>query len=162
MSPSEPRRSRTGSALSRVLLLAVLLLGFGSMHTLGHVQHEAHASTASPGSAGSRMLEPTPAPHTVPTPGAGAHSAPLESAGSGSGPHSASSQSTPPLPELDPTSVCLTLGTFAVVLLGVAPGAFLRWPSAPADSAAPVLFPARPPFPAPDEPSLSRLQVLRI
>ena len=78
MSPSEQRRSRTGSALARTLLIAVLLLGFGSMHTLGHLQHEAHAST---GATGSRTVEPTPAPHTVPTPGdtGGGH-------GHGSGP----------------------------------------------------------------------------
>ncbi|WP_017583359.1 DUF6153 family protein [Nocardiopsis valliformis] len=143
MSPSEPRRSRTGSALTRILLITVLLLGFGSMHTLGHVQHEAHASTGAHSS--------------------GAHSAGPHSAGTDStGGYSAAPESALSLPELDPTSVCLTLGAFVAVLLGVAPGAFLRWPRTPADTAGPALFPVRPPFPAPDEPSLSRLQVLRI
>jgi hypothetical protein len=158
--------------LTRTLLIAVLLLGFGSMHTLGHLQHEAHAST---GALGSLTVEPTPAPHTVPTPegtgeGHGCGSAPSvecdhRSGGGhtpGTGAHSAAPESALPLPELDPTSVCLTLGVFVADLLGVAPGAFLRWPSAPANSAGPPLLPVRPPFPAPDEPSLSRLQVLRV
>ncbi|GAA1459405.1 DUF6153 family protein [Nocardiopsis exhalans] len=148
MSSSEPRRSRTGSALTRILLITVLLLGFGSMHTLGHVQHEAHASTGA---------------HSSGAHSSGAHSADPHSAGTYStGAYSAAPESALPLPELDPTSVCLTLGAFVAVLLGVAPGAFLRWPSAPADTAGPALFPVRPPFPAPDGPSLSRLQVLRV
>ncbi|GAA1090922.1 DUF6153 family protein [Nocardiopsis metallicus] len=144
MSQSEPRRSRTGSALTRILLITVLLLGFGSMHTLGHVQHGAHASSGAHSS--------------------GAHSAGAHSAGStySTGAYSAAPESALSLPELDPTSVCPTLGAFVAVLLGVAPGAFLRWPGTPADTAGPALFPVRPPFPAPDEPSLSRLQVLRV
>ncbi|WP_026118871.1 hypothetical protein [Nocardiopsis ganjiahuensis] len=177
MSPSPPRRSRTGPAWTRVLLIGVLLLGFGAMHTLGHLQHEAHASTASPGA---QLAAPTPAPHvhggagaghtaatgvpagsghgsaTGPAAEAGTHSPTWDSASWGDGEHAAA------LPELDPTSACLTLGSFAVVLLGVAAIAFTRWPGPPLSPAGPVPRLPRSPFPTPDEPSLARLQVLRV
>lgn len=173
MSPSQLRRSRTGPAWTRVLLIGVLLLGFGAMHTLGHLQHEAHASTASPGA---QLVAPTPAPHvhgdagdghtaaagaghgsaTGPAAEAGTHSPTWGSASWGDGEHAAA------LPELDPTSTCLTLGSFAAVLLGVAAVAFTRWPGPPLSPAGPVPLPPRSPFPTPDEPSLTRLQVLRV
>ncbi|GAB3723990.1 DUF6153 family protein [Nocardiopsis oceani] len=144
MSPSEPRLRRRGPAWVRILLFTVLLLGFGAMHTLGHLQHEAHASTA-------------PAPAS-----ASAHAnTSAEPSGKAADSAHAADHGTA-LPELDPTSVCLTLGAFSVVLLGVAAVAFHRWPGPFLNPSAPVRRPPPPPPSVPDEPSLSRLQVLRI
>lgn len=178
MSPSEPHRSRTGPAWTRVLLIAALLFGFVAMHTLGHLQHEAHASTGFPGV---QSAEPTPVPHSLPVLSADEAShhpdvghAPEVGPGSGSGAHSVgwengatrengdTWENAAALPELDPTSVCLTLGSFVVVLLGVAAVAFVRWPGIPAKPTGPVLRPPRSPFPTPADPSLARLQVLRV
>lgn len=154
MSPSEPS-SRAGLAWTRVLLITALLIGFSAMHTLGHLQHEAHASTAAVQSA-----QPTQAPHADSLYAATDDHGTLERVAASVSP--APSASVSDLPELDPTSVCLTLGSFVVVLLGVAAVAFTRWPGAPAEPAAPFRSAPLPPFPTPDEPSLARLQVLRV
>ncbi|MFE9242995.1 hypothetical protein [Nocardiopsis sp. NPDC006938] len=175
MSPWEPS-SRTGPAWARALLIAVLLFGFAAMHTLGHLQHDGHAPSGSPAI---QLGQPVPAPHAVPLyaetddgrPSALPHVAEVagtpwdhgDGAPSGSA-HAAmaASASAPDLPELDPTSVCLTLGSFAVVLLGVAAIAFARWPGPPADPSTPLRRAPLPPVPTPDQPSLARLQVLRV
>ncbi|WP_431869776.1 hypothetical protein [Nocardiopsis eucommiae] len=155
MSPSEPS-SRAGLAWTRVLLIAALLFGFSAMHTLGHLQHEAHASTGS-----AQLAQPTQAPHAESLYTAtDDHGGTLERVAASIA--TPSSESASALPELDPTSVCLTLGSFVVALLGVAAVAFTRWPGAPADPVAPFRRAPLPPFPTPDQPSLARLQVLRV
>lgn len=157
MSPSEPS-SRTGLAWTRVLLFAALLFGFSAMHTLGHLQHEAHASTGSPTV---QLAQPTQAPHAPPLATGTTTDNPTASHDGAAGADHASATASV-LPDLDPTSVCLTLGSFVVVLLGVAAVAFVRWPGASADPVAPFRRAPLPPFPTPDQPSLARLQVLRV
>ncbi|GHC74806.1 hypothetical protein GCM10007079_09370 [Nocardiopsis terrae] len=172
MSPSRPHRSRTGSAWARILLLTALLLGFGAMHTLGHLQHEAHAPagpygglaepTAAPPASGhgDRWAGSAEAPASGHAPGtarapAADHTAPA-------GAHSAVWEDRVQLPELDPTSACLALAAFTAVLLGVGAVAFTRWPVVPVNPVDPALCSARPPLPGPARPSLARLQVLRV
>ncbi|MGW5879121.1 hypothetical protein ACWFMI_21490 [Nocardiopsis terrae] len=160
MSPSRPHRSRTGSAWARILLLTALLLGFGAMHTLGHLQHEAHASAGAYGG----LAEPTAAPHAPPVSGdvSEAIRAPATDHTAPAGAHSAVWDDQVQLPELDPTSACLALAAFTAVLLGVGAVAFTRWPVVPVNPADPALRSVRPPLPGPAKPSLARLQVLRV
>ncbi|MEU2942081.1 DUF6153 family protein [Nocardiopsis alba] len=145
MMSSEPLRSSTGRAWVRLLLLAALLLGIGAMHTLGHVQHEAHASTETKG----------------PAPVMAADGLPLSDSEGG---HTASDddQHAAALPDLDPTSICLALGALTATLIGVAALAFVRWPGNPLRSAGPVNRPPPSALPPREGPSLSLLQVLRI
>ncbi|MEU3307695.1 hypothetical protein [Nocardiopsis sp. NPDC006832] len=130
MSRSERRQQGTGRAWARVLALVALVFGLGAMHTLGHVQHEAHAA-AGPAAAHDVM-------------------------------GNAVAESSSDLPELDPTSLCLTVGAFTVSLLGVATVAFHRWPDEPIPSTGPTRRPSPLFPPAPDDPSPVRLQVLRV
>lgn len=138
MSRTERRPQGTGRAWARVLTLITLLFGLGVMHTLGHVQHEAHAA-AGPAAAHDVMGNAVMG-HDVAAPGD----------------HAAD------LPELDPTSLCLTVGAFTISLVGVATVAFHRWPGGHTLPAGPTLRPPPLAPPAPDDPSPVRLQVLRV
>lgn len=142
MARSERRQQGTGRAWARILALVVLAFGLGAMHTLGHVQNEAHAA-ASPAAA-----------HDVMGNAVAEHAAAADD-GTAPGDHAAD------LPELDPTSLCLTVGVATVYLLGVATVAFHRWPGAPTLPAGPTRRPSPLAPPAPNDPSPVRLQVLR-
>ena len=138
MTRIERRPRGPGRAWARALVLVALLFGLGAMHTLGHLQHEAHAA-AGPAAAHDVMGNAVMG-HDAAAPGDNAAD----------------------LPELDPTSACPTLGAFTLVLVGVAAVAFHRWPGGPTPPGEPTLRPSPLTPPAPDEPSPVRLQVLRV
>lgn len=138
MTRTERRPRDTGRAWARVLALVTLLFGLGAMHTLGHVQHEAHAAVV------------PAAAHDVMGNAVMGHDA------AAPGDHAAD------LPELDPTSACPTLGASTVSLVGVASVAFHRRPGGPTLPAGPTLRPSPLTPSAPNEPSPVRLQVLRV
>ncbi|MDT0328433.1 hypothetical protein [Nocardiopsis lambiniae] len=123
----------------RALLLTVLLLGFGTMHTLGHAAHGEDASAAHAGgghAVSGATLEPV------------AHTAETTSGA---------------LPELDPSSVCPAMKGPGLPLSGLYVTAFASWPEPAPAVAVPVLRRGDPPsVRAGNRPCLSELQVLRI
>ncbi len=144
----------------RVLLLAVLLTGFGAMHTLGHADHgasghgaAAHAGTDGPGAGDA----PSPDARV----GALAHTAhgPVVRALA----HAVDTASDA-LPDLDPGSVCPVLTAPGPPPAGPAAAVPVPWSDPPAPAAA--LCALRrydpPSVAAGNRPLLSDLQVLRI
>ncbi|MFE0522018.1 hypothetical protein [Streptomyces sp. NPDC058954] len=133
--------SRSG-AHGRLLLLAVLLLGIVTMHTLGHPTEQGPGSPSPVGThAGHRMAAP---PSPVP-----AHV-------------SATGSDSAAMSGMDPGSVCLAvLGAFTLVLLlAAAFGSTLPAPLSPPRPAR--LLRALWPNPPPAGPSFNGLAVLRI
>lgn len=144
----------------RLLLLAALLLGVLTMHTLGHPTGEhgsahgsAHGAAHGPGT----VAAAAEAPEAEPT-GAEHHS-PAVGASTGT------PDSSDPLPGTDPLSVCLAvLAALTLGLLLRAGG--LLWRGASLGSAARVLLTGRRgaqwPIAPPTRLALARLSVLRI
>ncbi|MFC7327633.1 DUF6153 family protein [Marinactinospora rubrisoli] len=140
----------TPRAWAHALLLLCVLTGLAGMHTLGHLHSGEH-----------------PAPETsasAPADGA-AHGAMDGAADSGMGamagsPVDGDGHDAPP--PLDPTSVCLAIGGLVVVLLGLAAGAFPRWPGTVVRTRAQGRRHRPSGAPPPRPPTLSLLQVLRI
>lgn len=134
--------SRSGTYGRRLLLLAVLLLGIVTMHTLGHPSEQGSGAPSPIGTHQSHRTAaaPTPTPAHV----------------------SATSADSTPMAGMDPGSVCLAvLGTFTLVLLLAA--AFGGSPSTHVSPPRPArLLWALWPDPPPARPSFSGLSVLRI
>ncbi len=122
----------------RAALLLCLMLGVGAMHTLGHLE-TAHAAETH------GVIDDV------------ANHATAES-----GSQSPDNSDRGDLPPTDPTSMCLALAGLLLVLAGIGPSAFHRWPTARGWRRG--LAPVRPAGDGriPDPPSLSCLQVLRI
>lgn len=143
----------------RLLLLAALLLGVLTMHTLGHPTGEhgsAHGAAHGPGTVAAAAEAPE-APAAERT-GAEHHS-PAVGASTGT------PDSSDPLPGTDPLSVCLAvLAALTLGLLLRAGG--LLWRGASLGSAARVLLTGRRgaqwPIAPPTRLALARLSVLRI
>ncbi|ASU85362.1 hypothetical protein CDO52_23470 [Nocardiopsis gilva YIM 90087] len=154
------------SAWARLLLLTLVLLGVGAMHTLGHMQVDrspvgAHALSVSAAASG-------PLSTTAPASGSTAVRTDGTDGWTESGSVTAVSQVTSDdgadhraTVRLDPTSVCLGVEVLVLTLAWVAIGAFARWlgrlpgRSWPSRIVSTVAPPASPP-------SLAALQVLRI
>jgi hypothetical protein len=136
--------SRSGTYGRRLLLLALLLLGIVTMHTLGHPSEQGSAAPSPMGTHQSHRTAAAPTP--VPT----------------STHVSATSADSTPMSGMDPGSVCLAvLGTFTLVLLLAA--AFGGSPSTHLSQPRPArLLRALWPDPPPGGPSFSGLSVLRI
>ncbi|MEU7374288.1 hypothetical protein [Streptomyces albidoflavus] len=161
-------RARTGTVAGRagrLLLLAALLLGVLTMHTLGH-------PTGDPGSAhgaaghGPGTVAAAPA-GPVAESGAAEHHSPAAGAATGAatGALTGTPDSSDPLPGTDPLSVCLavlaalTLGLLlragGLLWRGVAPGSAARVPLTGRRG-------AQWPIAPPTRLALARLSVLRI
>ncbi|MFE0494073.1 hypothetical protein ACFW2M_05165 [Streptomyces albidoflavus] len=163
-------RTRTGTAAGRagrLLLLAALLLGVLTMHTLGHPTGDhggahsgAHGAAHGPGTVAAAPAAPAgsgAAEHHSPAAGIAAEAA----AGAVTG----TPDSSDPLPGTDPLSVCLAvLAALTLGLLLRAGG--LLWGGAAPGSAARVLLTGRRgaqwPIAPPTRLALARLSVLRI
>ncbi|MFI1311633.1 DUF6153 family protein [Streptomyces albidoflavus] len=151
-------RTRTSTAAGRagrLLLLAALLLGVLTMHTLGHPAGEhgsAHGAAHGAGTVAAAPAAPTGS-------GAAEHHSPAVGADTGT------PDSSDPLPGTDPLSVCLAvLAALTLGLLLRAGG--LLWRGADPGSAARVLLTGRRgaqwPIAPPTRLTLARLSVLRI
>ncbi|MER5508413.1 hypothetical protein ABT052_24160 [Streptomyces sp. NPDC002766] len=133
--------SRSGT-YGRLLLLAVLLLGIVTMHTLGHPAEQVTGSPSPIGTHHSHRTAAAPAPGSAHVPVTGSDSAAMGG--------------------MDPGSVCLAvLGAFTLVLLlAAAFGSTLPAPLSPPRPAR--LLRALWPNPPPGRPSFDGLSVLRI
>ncbi|NEC13327.1 hypothetical protein G3I34_13740 [Streptomyces sp. SID8014] len=151
-------RTRAGAVAGRagrLLLLAALLLGVLTMHTLGHPagnHGSAHGAAHEPGTVAAAPAAPA-------GPGAGEHHSPAAEAATGT------TDSSDPLPGTDPLSVCLAvLAALTLGLLLRAGG--LLWRGTAPGSAARVLLTGRRgaqwPIAPPTRLALARLSVLRI
>ncbi|MFJ3200582.1 hypothetical protein [Streptomyces sp. NPDC086989] len=182
MTRSAPRTDRRAARWPRLLLLAALLLGIVTMHTLGHpsrshvmedattaaavapaVRAPAH-TTAAPDDHPAPPTADHPAPltadHTAAAaPGSAADRAPQGDVGAaGRGP---AVEAPPHGTGMDPMSVCLAvLGGFTLLVLGAGPA--VRREAAPLGGAARA--PGRSGGPDPPSPRelLTRLAVLRV
>ncbi|MEU0124440.1 hypothetical protein ABZ114_22615 [Streptomyces albidoflavus] len=151
-------RTRTGTVAGRagrLLLLAALLLGVVTMHTLGHPTGDHGSAHGAVHGAGT-----VAAPPAAPT-GSGAQEHHSPAVGSPTG----TPDSSDPLPGTDPLSVCLAvLAALTLGLLLRAGG--LLWRGADPGSAAGVLLTGRRgaqwPIAPPTRLTLARLSVLRI
>ncbi|QPA01590.1 hypothetical protein DI273_23930 [Streptomyces violascens] len=150
--------TRTGTVAGRtgrLLLLAALLLGVLTMHTLGHPTGDhgsAHGAAHGPGAVAAAPAAPVGS-------GAAEHHSPAAGAATGT------SDSSGSLPGTDPLSVCLAvLAALTVGLLLRAGG--LLWRGAAPGSAARALLTGRRggqwPIAPPTRLALARLSVLRI
>lgn len=109
--------ARSGSGtFGRLMLLAALLFGIVTMHTVGHPAEHSEASSAA--------TTTTAAEHTVPAAPVAdpAHPSAHDSPGSGSA-HPSSAYDSPgsdaPMSGMDPLSVCLAiLGVWGLALVG--------------------------------------------
>ncbi|MGF2209082.1 MULTISPECIES: hypothetical protein [Streptomyces] len=163
-------RTRTGTAAGRagrLLLLAALLLGVLTMHTLGHPTGDhggahsgAHGAAHGPGTVAAAPAAPAGS-------GAAEHHSPAAgiAAGAAAGAVTGTPDSSDPLPGTDPLSVCLAvLAALTLGLLLRAGG--LLWGGAAPGSAARVLLTGRRgaqwPIAPPTRLALARLSVLRI
>ncbi|MFE0224158.1 hypothetical protein ACFW0U_25515 [Streptomyces albidoflavus] len=163
-------RTRTGTAAGRagrLLLLAALLLGVLTMHTLGHPTGDhggahsgAHGAAHGPGTVAAAPAAPAGS-------GAAEHHSPAAgiAAGAAAGAVTGTPDSSDPLPGTDPLSVCLAvLAALTLGLLLRAGG--LRGGGAAPGSAARVLLTGRRgaqwPIAPPTRLALARLSVLRI
>ncbi|MFF8700900.1 hypothetical protein ACF067_17765 [Streptomyces albidoflavus] len=163
-------RTRTGTAVGRagrLLLLAALLLGVLTMHTLGHPTGDhggahsgAHGAAHGPGTVAAAPAAPAGS-------GAAEHHSPAAgiAAGAAAGAVTGTPGSSDPLPGTDPLSVCLAvLAALTLGLLLRAGG--LLWGGAAPGSAARVLLTGRRgaqwPIAPPTRLALARLSVLRI
>ncbi|WP_436736639.1 hypothetical protein [Streptomyces sp. BBFR102] len=154
-------RTRTvAGRAGRLLLLAALLLGVLTMHTLGHPAGDhggAHSGARGPGTVTAAGARP-PAAHEPP-PGAAEEARSPAVAGAPASPADS------PLPGTDPLSVCLAvLAALTLGLLLRAGG--LRWRGAAAGAAPRVPLAGRRgaqwPIAPPTRLTLARLSVLRI
>ncbi|MGW4920469.1 hypothetical protein ACWEPO_29755 [Streptomyces albidoflavus] len=163
-------RTRTGTVAGRagrLLLLAALLLGVLTMHTLGHPTGDhggahsgAHGAAHGPGTVAAAPAAPAGS-------GAAEHHSPAAgiAAGAAAGAVTGTPDSSDPLPGTDPLSVCLAvLAALTLGLLLRAGG--LLWGGAAPGSAARVLLTGRRgaqwPIAPPTRLALARLSVLRI
>ncbi|WP_195731112.1 DUF6153 family protein [Streptomyces albidoflavus] len=151
-------RTRTGTVAERagrLLLLAALLLGVLTMHTLGHPAGDHGSAHDAVHGAGTVAAAPAAATGTA----AAEHHSP------GAGAPTGTPDSSDPLPGTDPLSVCLAvLAALTLGLLLRAGG--LLWRGADPGSAARVLLTGRRgaqwPIAPPTRLALARLSVLRI
>ncbi|MGC5626192.1 hypothetical protein ACPYPF_28225 [Streptomyces albidoflavus] len=163
-------RTRTGTVAGRagrLLLLAALLLGVLTMHTLGHPTGDhggahsgAHGAAHGPGTVAAAPAAPAgsgAAEHPSPAAGIAAEAA----AGAVTG----TPDSSDPLPGTDPLSVCLAVLAALTLGLLLRAGGLLGGGAAPG-SAARVLLTGRRgaqrPIAPPTRLALARLSVLRI
>ncbi|MEU2311359.1 hypothetical protein [Streptomyces albidoflavus] len=156
-------RTRTGTAAGRagrLLLLAALLLGVLTMHTLGHPTGDhggAHGAAHGPGTVAAAPAGSGAAEHHSPAAGIAAEAA----AGAVTG----TPGSSDPLPGTDPLSVCLAVLAALTLGLLLRAGGLLGGGAAPG-SAARVLLTGRRgaqwPIAPPTRLALARLSVLRI
>ncbi|MFI8904632.1 hypothetical protein ACIGV8_03675 [Streptomyces albidoflavus] len=157
-------RARTGTVAGRagrLLLLAALLLGVLTMHTLGHPTGD-HGSAHGAAAHGPGTVAAAPA-GPVAESGAAEHHSPA--AGATTGALTGTPDSSDPLPGTDPLSVCLAvLAALTLGLLLRAGG--LLWRGAARGSAARVPLTGRRgaqwPIAPPTRLALARLSVLRI
>lgn len=155
-------RTRTGTVAGRagrLLLLAALLLGVLTMHTLGHPTGDhgsAHGAAHGPGTVAAAPAAPA-------GPGAAEHHSPA--AGAATGALTGTPDSSDPLPGTDPLSVCLAVLAALTLGLLLRAGALL-WRGTAPGSAARVLLTGRRgaqwPIAPPTRLTLARLSVLRI
>ncbi|MFI8274254.1 hypothetical protein ACIGBH_04955 [Streptomyces sp. NPDC085929] len=144
------RTDRRAARWPRLLLLAALLLGIVTMHTLGHPSRSHTMQDAAPAAAvasAGRAADHTPGTATAP-----AH------ASHDRGP---AAEAPPPGTGMDPMSVCLAvLGGLTLLILGAGPAGFRD--AAPLGGAA--RRPGRSGGPDPPSPRelLTRLAVLRV
>ncbi|GAB7073482.1 hypothetical protein [Streptomyces sp. JCM 18897] len=167
-------RTRTGTAVGRagrLLLLAALLLGVLTMHTLGHPTGDhggahsgAHGAAHGPGTVAAAPAAPAgsgAAEHHSPAAGIAAGIA----AGAAAGAVTGTPDSSDPLPGTDPLSVCLAVLAALTLGLLLRAGGLLGGGAAPG-SAARVLLTGRRgaqwPIAPPTRLALARLSVLRI
>ncbi|CAM3684452.1 hypothetical protein GCM10009799_42810 [Nocardiopsis rhodophaea] len=155
-----------GSGWARLLLLTLIVLGVGAMHTLGHVQLERSSSAPQApflSAAASGPLSPA-TPASGDTAGRADSSRRAEVSTVTAGPQvtTVNGVDHDTSPRLDPTGVCVGVEVLVLTLAWVAIGAFTRWPGLhpparpwPSRTIAQVDPPAAPP-------SLAALQVLRI
>ncbi|MFD3364770.1 hypothetical protein ACFWW5_16905 [Streptomyces albidoflavus] len=159
-------RTRTGTAAGRagrLLLLAALLLGVLTMHTLGHPTGDhggAHSGAHGPGTVAAAPAAPAGS-------GAAEHHSPAAgiAAGAAAGAVTGTPDSSDPLPGTDPLSVCLAVLAALTLGLLLRAGGLLGGGAAPG-SAARVLLTGRRgaqwPIAPPTRLALARLSVLRI
>ncbi|WJK68411.1 hypothetical protein [Streptomyces albidoflavus] len=163
-------RTRTGTAVGRagrLLLLAALLLGVLTMHTLGHPTGDhggahsgAHSAAHGPGTVAAAPAAPAGS-------GAAEHHSPAAgiAAGAVTGAVTGTPDSSDPLPGTDPLSVCLAVLAALTLGLLLRAGGLLGGGAAPG-SAARVLLTGRRgaqwPIAPPTRLALARLSVLRI
>ncbi|MEW1670938.1 hypothetical protein [Streptomyces albidoflavus] len=163
-------RTRTGTAVGRagrLLLLAALLLGVLTMHTLGHPTGDhggahsgAHGAAHGPGTVAAAPAAPAGS-------GAAEHHSPAAgiAAGAAAGAVTGTPDSSDPLPGTDPLSVCLAVLAALTLGLLLRAGGLLGGGAAPG-SAARVLLTGRRgaqwPIAPPTRLALARLSVLRI
>ncbi|MBT2878564.1 hypothetical protein ACWHAN_19200 [Streptomyces albidoflavus] len=163
-------RTRTGTAVGRagrLLLLAALLLGVLTMHTLGHPTGDhggahsgAHGAAHGPGTVAAAPAAPAGS-------GAAEHHSPAAgiAAGAVTGAVTGTPDSSDPLPGTDPLSVCLAVLAALTLGLLLRAGGLLGGGAAPG-SAARVLLTGRRgaqwPIAPPTRLALARLSVLRI
>ncbi|WP_411093864.1 hypothetical protein [Streptomyces sp. 021-3] len=159
-------RTRTGTVAGRagrLLLLAALLLGVLTMHTLGHPTGDhggahsgAHGAAHGPGTVAAAPAAPAGS-------GVAEHHSPA--AGIAAGAVTGTPDSSDPLPGTDPLSVCLAVLAALTLGLLVRAGGLL-WGGAAPGSAARVLLTGRRgaqwPIAPPTRLALARLSVLRI
>ncbi|MFD4301823.1 hypothetical protein ACFWRY_03810 [Streptomyces albidoflavus] len=159
-------RTRTGTAAGRagrLLLLAALLLGVLTMHTLGHPTGDhggahsgAHGAAHGPGTVAAAPAAPAGS-------GAAEHHSPA--AGIAAEAVTGTPDSSDPLPGTDPLSVCLAVLAALTLGLLLRAGGLLGGGAAPG-SAARVLLTGRRgaqwPIAPPTRLALARLSVLRI
>ncbi|KDR63442.1 MULTISPECIES: hypothetical protein [Streptomyces] len=163
-------RTRTGTVAGRagrLLLLAALLLGVLTMHTLGHPTGDhggahsgAHGAAHGPGTVAAAPAAPAGS-------GAAEHHSPAAgiAAGAAAGAVTGTPDSSDPLPGTDPLSVCLAVLAALTLGLLLRAGGLLGGGAAPG-SAARVLLTGRRgaqwPIAPPTRLALARLSVLRI
>ncbi|WP_186780475.1 hypothetical protein [Streptomyces sp. CBG9] len=163
-------RTRTGTEAGRagrLLLLAALLLGVLTMHTLGHPTGDhggahsgAHGAAHGPGTVAAAPAAPAGS-------GAAEHHSPAAgiAAGAAAGAVTGTPDSSDPLPGTDPLSVCLAVLAALTLGLLLRAGGLLGGGAAPG-SAARVLLTGRRgaqwPIAPPTRLALARLSVLRI
>ncbi|MFF8703780.1 hypothetical protein [Streptomyces albidoflavus] len=160
-------RTRTGTVAGRagrLLLLAALLLGVLTMHTLGHPTGDhggahsgAHGAAHGPGTVAAAPAGSGGAEHHSPAAGI--------AAGAAAGAVTGTPDSSDPLPGTDPLSVCLAVLAALTLGLLLRAGGLLGGGAAPG-SAARVLLTGRQgaqwPIAPPTRLALARLSVLRI
>ncbi len=162
--------ARTGTVAGRagrLLLLAALLLGVLTMHTLGHPTGDhggahsgAHGAAHGPGTVAAAPAAPAGS-------GGAEHHSPAAgiAAGAAAGAVTGTPDSSDPLPGTDPLSVCLAVLAALTLGLLLRAGGLLGGGAAPG-SAARVLLTGRRgaqwPIAPPTRLALARLSVLRI